>query len=166
MMTEKNFKGSATELCEKLKGKFGGEFYPNHLTRDFFKHAYELHGYGVSFEHKRSNGQRILKLSYSADSDGSDGKKLMPAELKVTDPTVTVQDVERSKNVENTEFSDTDNIFEGDGKSKNSDGNSPSSDGNFAIVNGKKVKLFTMNFDDVLMQSAARLRRKLAERKR
>ena len=39
-------------------------------------------------------------------SDGSDGKKLIPAEWKVTDPTVTVRDVERSKNVENTGFSE------------------------------------------------------------
>ena len=34
--------------------------------------------------------------------DGSDGKKLIPAQLKVTDPTVTVRDVEHSKNAENT----------------------------------------------------------------
>ena len=129
IMNIQTFKGSATELCEKLKSSFGGEYFPNRVTRELFRHAYELRGYGISFEHKRSNGQRILKLSYSADSDGSDGKKLIPAQLKVIDPTVTVQETEPLKNIENTGSSENDKISEGDGNLQNSDGKTDLGDG-------------------------------------
>ena len=42
-----------------------------------------------------------MTATVCADSDGSDGKKLIPAELKVTDPTVTVREGECSKRAEN-----------------------------------------------------------------
>lgn len=98
-------------------------------------------------------------------SDGSGGKKLIPAELKVTDHTVTVRDVERSKNVENTGLSESNEISEGDGSLQNSDGKTDLGDGNFIVWNGRKIMLLTPNFKDVIMQSAARLRIKLAEEK-
>ncbi len=34
--------------------------------------------------------------------DGSDGKKLIPAELGVTDPTVTVKEIKSLKSIENS----------------------------------------------------------------
>ena len=62
-----SFKGSATEFCGLLKEKYGGEYFANRLTRDMFRHAYELRDLGVTFEIKRSNGQRLL-LIHSATS--------------------------------------------------------------------------------------------------
>ena len=46
--------------------------------------------YGVEFTHSRSNGQRIMTLSYRPESDSSDGKILMTDDLNSTDPTVPV----------------------------------------------------------------------------
>lgn len=62
----------------------------------------------------------------SADSDG---KKLIPAQLKVTDPTVTVREAEPLKNIENTGFSENGKISEGDGNLQNSDGKTDLGDG-------------------------------------
>ena len=102
-----SFKGSATELCELLKDKFGGEYFANRLTRDLFRFAYELQNFGVTFTPKRSNGQRLLLLCYDKNSDSSDGKKLMPEQHISSVPAVsaendnTLQSPENTLNIEN-----------------------------------------------------------------
>ncbi len=101
MVEQRTFKGSATELSRLLQNKFGGEFFANRLTRDLVRHAYELLELGVKFEHARNNGKRLIKLEYNASGDGSDGKKLMPMDIKSTDPTVTAGVSDCSESVEN-----------------------------------------------------------------
>ena len=90
MLELKEFRGTATELCELMKNKYGTEQYPNWLTRDLIQHTYEMMAYGVEFIYKRSNGQRLVTLKYIPESDGSDGKILMTGDLKYADPVVPV----------------------------------------------------------------------------
>jgi len=90
MLELKEFRGTATEMCSLMKNKYGTELFPNRLTRDLVQHTYEMRSYGVDFVHKRSDGQRLIILSYHADRDGSDGKILMTVGLNSTDPAVPV----------------------------------------------------------------------------
>lgn len=89
MTSQKLFRGTATQLCEQLKGILGSDLFPNRVTRDLLQHSFELERYGVSVKNMRSNGQRLIILEYDAKSDSSDGKKLMPDTSEITDPTVT-----------------------------------------------------------------------------
>ena len=59
MVTQKTFKGSATELAEKLSALLDKEVFSNRVKKDLIQHAYELLNYGVTFESKRSNGQQM-----------------------------------------------------------------------------------------------------------
>ncbi len=90
MLELKAYRGTATELCSLMKNKYGTEVFPNRLTRDLVQHTYEMRSYGVEFTHSRSNGLRIMTLTYRPESDGSDGKILMTGGLNSTDPTVPV----------------------------------------------------------------------------
>ena len=90
MLELKEFRGTATEMCALMKNKYGTEMFPNRLTRDLVQHTYEMKSYGVEFTHSRSNGLRIMTLTYRPESDGSDGKILMSGDLNSTDPTVPV----------------------------------------------------------------------------
>lgn len=89
MVTQKKFKGSATELAEKLSALLHKEVFSNRVKKDLIQHAYELLDYGVTFESKRSNGQRIIILNYDMKSDSSDGRNLMPEVCENADPAVT-----------------------------------------------------------------------------
>jgi hypothetical protein len=89
MVTQKTFKGSATELAEKLSALLDKEVFSNRVKKDLIQHAYELLNYGVTFESKRSNGQRIIILNYDMKSDSSDGRNLMPEVCENADPAVT-----------------------------------------------------------------------------
>ncbi len=86
MITQKSFRGNATELCELIKDFFQEELFPNRITRDLLQHTFELEQYGVSVRTMRSNGQRLIVLDYNLESDSSDGRILVPEELKVTVP--------------------------------------------------------------------------------
>ena len=164
MMVERcSFKGSATEFCGLLKEKYGGEYFANRLTRNMFRHAYELRDLGVTFEVKRSNGQRLLLIGYDKNSDGSDGKNLMPEQVQTADPTVT----ECSENAEITSFS-----VEGDGSdtSISTDPVPPpavpdndADDPDYVLINGKRVPVVRMSFEDIVLRSDTRLRQKIYE---
>lgn len=56
MITQKSFRGNATELCELIKDFFREELFPNRITRDLLQHTFELEQYGVSVRTMRSNG--------------------------------------------------------------------------------------------------------------
>lgn len=62
MLERKNFKGSATELAYELSKILCKEIFSNCIKKELMRHAYELQSYGVPFESKRSNGQRIIIL--------------------------------------------------------------------------------------------------------
>ena len=69
MLERKDFKGSATELANELSKTLCKEIFSNCIKKELMRHAYELQGYGVAFESKRSNGQRIIILKYDLKSD-------------------------------------------------------------------------------------------------
>ena len=83
-MLERNyFKGSATMLVGELKMQFGVEIPSNKITQNLVQHGIELKKFGVTFEVKRSCGQRFIVLKYDRKSDSSDGSQLW-VEIAVT----------------------------------------------------------------------------------
>ena len=163
LMVERcSFKGSATELCGLLKDRFGSEYFANRLTRDMFKHAYELRDLGVTFEPKRSNGQRLLLLHYDKNSDSSDGKMLMPEQPQIADPTVTMENVDCSETVENTALAVDDGSISADiftdpvrETAVPADG---AADPEYVLIDGKQVPIVRFSIDDLLHSCAAKIR--------
>lgn len=102
MVTQKTFKGSATQLAEKLSALLYKEVFSNRVKKDLIQHAYDLQDYGVAFESKRSNGQRIIILNYDPKSDSSDGRNLMAEVCENADPAVPVENSETLENPLNT----------------------------------------------------------------
>ena len=160
-----SFKGSATELCGLLTEKYSREFFPNMIKKDLTLHGYEPQSYGVKFSHKRSNGQRLITLEYDRDSDTSDGIKLMPERAETADHAVTAEKSESSQTA--------DTIGSAAATEKNSCEKSAdpvrqlavpfasAADPEYAIIGGKKVELKRYSLDEILRQSAARLREKI-----
>ena len=150
-----SFKGSATVLCGLLKAKFGGEYFANRLTRDLFRKAYELRDLGVTFEPKRSNGQRLLLLRYDKNSDSSDGKMLMPEQPQTADPAVTPNDADCSETVENTDLEVNDvstsaDIF--------TDPVCETTVPEYVLIDGKQAPIVRFSLDDLINRSAAKIR--------
>ncbi len=83
MLDKKYFKGSATILVDELKKQFGVEIPSNKITQNLVQHGIELKSFGVTFEIKRSCGQRFIILKYDLESDSSDGCSLW-VEIAVT----------------------------------------------------------------------------------
>ena len=76
--------------------------FSNRVKKDLIQHAYGLLDYGVTFESKRSNGQRIIILNYDMKSDSSDGRNLMPEVCENAAPAVPVENSETLENPLNT----------------------------------------------------------------
>lgn len=167
MMERGEFKGSATKLCELLKNRFGVEYFANRLTRDLFRTAYELCGLGVTFEPKRSNGQRLLLLSYDKNSDSSDGKILMPEQLKLADPAVTPEGVNCSETAQNAASDvDSDNKIRNDSTDPELKATVPvcgAADPEYLTMDGKQVEIKRFTLDELLHRSAAKIRQKIYE---
>ena len=70
-------------LVGELKMQFGIEIPSNRITQNLVQHGIELKSYGVTFEIKRSCGQRFIILNYDRESDSSDGRVLW-VEIAVT----------------------------------------------------------------------------------
>ena len=160
-----SFKGSATELCGLLAEKYSREFFPNMIKKDLTLHGYELQSYGVKFSHKRSNGLRLITLEYDRDSDTSDGIKLMPEGAETADPAVTVPETESSQTVDNIDSAaETEtNTCE---KSADPVGQlavpfCSGADPEHIIINGKRVELKRYTLNELLNQSATKLREKI-----
>ena len=83
MLERKHFKGSATVLVSELKIQFGVDIPSNKITQNLVQHGIELKTLGVTFEIKRSCGQRFIILKYNRESDSSDGCPLW-VEIAVT----------------------------------------------------------------------------------
>ena len=73
MLEKKYFKGSATMLVHEIKNQFGVDIPANKITQNLVQHGIEMKNFGVTFEVKRSCGQRFLILKYDRKSDSSDG---------------------------------------------------------------------------------------------
>ncbi len=163
LMTELcSFKGSATELCGLLKDRFGGEYFANRLTRDLFRKTYELRDLGMTFELKRSNGQRLLLLRYDKNSDSSDSKNLMPKQPQTADPTVTAESIECSESIENAlsevEVCSSDSENSTDPVSTSAVPAEGDADPEYVLIEGKKVPIVRFSFDDIINRSAAKIR--------
>ena len=160
-----SFKGSATELCGLLAEKYSREFFPNMIKKDLTLHGYELQSYGVKFSHKRSNGLRLITLEYDRDSDTSDGIKLMHEQSEKADPAVTA---EKSENSQTADTIDSAAETETNTCEKSADPIRQlavpfawAADPEYVIIGGKKVELKRYTLNELLNQSAAKLREKI-----
>ena len=86
MLEQISFRGSASDLCKLLFRKFGGQYFPNRVTRDLIQHTEELKTLGVMFRSRRSHGYRIIELDYDISGDSKNGSLLL---VEIIDPTGT-----------------------------------------------------------------------------
>ena len=163
MLERKYFKGSATELANELSKTLCKEIFSNCIKKELMHHAYELQSYGVTFESKRSNGQRIIILKYDLKSDSSAAKKLKPDVCKNADTAVTETDTRCSEKPLNTLFDCIDEnkrtaktvVPVGENAVLTFSGADPVN-----LENACDVKL--MSLDEVLNMSANKIRNQLA----
>jgi len=165
MVTQKTFKGSATELAEKLSPLLHKEVFSNRVKKDLIQHAYELLDYGVTFESKRSNGQRIIILNYDMKSDSSDGRNLMPEMCENADTAVPVDNIEMLEKHLNTLLA----IDEAEVDAEKSAVTVCNPTDPVDIVtdtdnNAKVYEVKLMSLDEVLHMSANKIRSQLADR--
>lgn len=165
MVTQKKFKGSATELAEKLSALLDKEMFSNRVKKDLIQHAYELLDYGVTFESKRSNGQRIIILNYDMKSDSSDGRNLMPEVCENAAPAVPVENSETLENPLNTLLA----IGKSEVDAERSavtvcDPTAPVDDVTDPDNNSKVYEVKLMSLDEVLHMSANKIRSQLANK--
>ena len=139
------------------------------MKKDLTLHGYELQSYGVKFSHKRSNGQRLIMLEYDRDSDTGDGINLMPEQAENADPAVTAEQTESSQTIDSIDSAATEesNTCE---KSTDPVGQlavpfRKGADPEYVIIGGKKVEVKRYSLDEILRQSATKIRAKVfAER--
>ena len=164
MVTQKKFKGSATELAEKLSALLDKEMFSNRVKKDLIQHAYELLDYGVTFESKRSNGQRIIILNYDMKSDSSDGRNLMPKECENADPAVPVGNSEMLEKPLNTLLAIDEYEVEAEKSAVTvCDSADPVDDVTDPAAN-EVYEIELMSLDEVLHMSANKIRSQLANK--
>ena len=164
MVTQKKFKGSATELAEKLSALLDKEMFSNRVKKDLIQHAYELLDYGVTFESKRSNGQRIIILNYDMKSDSSDGRNLMPKECENADPAVTCGNSEMLEKPLNTWLAIDEYEVEAEKSAVTvCDSADPVDDVTDPAAN-EVYEIELMSLDEVLHMSANKIRSQLANK--
>ncbi len=74
MLERKEFRGSASELCELLSAKFPSqEFKNNWIYRDLLQHDDEIRSLGISYEKTKCNGTRSICVRYNSERDSSGG---------------------------------------------------------------------------------------------
>ena len=165
MVTQKTFKGSATELAEKLSALLDKEVFSNRVKKDLIQHAYELLNYGVTFESKRSNGQRIIILNYDMKSDSSDGRNLMPEVCENADPAVTCGNSEMLENPLNTLFGIDDSEVDAEKSAVTvCNPTDPVDIVTDTDDNAKVYEVKLMSLDEVLHMSANKIRSQLANK--
>lgn len=67
LQAEKSFCGSASDLLSKLPADVAGEFVPNTLSKRLLQNESALLLQGVSIQHRRTNGKRVLELALSGE---------------------------------------------------------------------------------------------------
>lgn len=164
MVIQKKFKGSATELAEKLSALLHKEVFSNRVKKDLIQHAYELLDYGVTFESKRSNGQRIIILNYDMKSDSSDGRNLMPEVCENAAPAVPVENSETLENPLNTLLAIDEYEVEAEKSAVTvCDSADPVDDVTDPAAN-EVYEIELMSLDEVLHMSANKIRSQLANK--
>ena len=164
MVTQKKFKGSATELAEKLSALLHKEVFSNRVKKDLIQHAYDLQDYGVAFESKRSNGQRIIILNYDPKSDSSDGRNLMAEVCENADPAVPVDNSEMLEKPLNTLLAIDESEVEAEKSAVTvCDSADPVDDVTDPAAN-EVYEIELMSLDEVLHMSANKIRSQLANK--
>lgn len=87
MKVQKSFSGTNSEFTELFNSYFGKQLSAKSLKQMMNRWRYSLEEYGVQFTNRRSNGQRLVDISYSFDRDESavsgvkilDGKSCVPS---------------------------------------------------------------------------------------
>ena len=164
MVTQKKFKGSATELAEKLSALLHKEVFSNRVKKDLIQHAYELLDYGVTFESKRSNGQRIIILNYDMKSDSSDGRNLMPEVCENAAPAVPVENSETLENPLNTLLAIDESEVEAEKSAVTVCDSADPVDDVTDPAADEAYEIELMSLDEVLHMSANKIRSQLANK--
>ena len=77
MLEQKEFRGSASKLCDMLCAKFPSEELKNNwIYRELLRHDDEVRSVGISYEKVKSNGTRSICVRYDPERDSSGGKLL------------------------------------------------------------------------------------------
>lgn len=71
MKVQKSFSGTNSEFTELFNSYYGKRLSAKSLKQMMNRWRYSLEEYGVQFTNRRSNGQRLVDISYSADRDES-----------------------------------------------------------------------------------------------
>ena len=109
MSEQGSFRGTATQLSELLRNRFGKEYVPSWLTRNLIQHTDELLSCGVSFRLVRVHGYREIELKYDRQGDSKGGALLL---VEIVDDAVT----QSPENPLTEPIALGDSIFQGDGK--------------------------------------------------
>lgn len=72
MKAQKSFGGTNSEFTELFNSYFGKQLSAKSLKQMMNRWRYSLEEQGVQFTNRRSNGQRLVDISYSSDRDESD----------------------------------------------------------------------------------------------
>lgn len=107
MIEQGSFRGTATQLSELLRNRFGKEYAPSWLTRNLIQRTDELLSYGVSFRLVRVHGYREIELKYDRQGDSKDGALLL---VEIVDDAVT----QNPENLSTEPIALGDSIFRGD----------------------------------------------------
>lgn len=164
MVTQKTFKGSATQLATELGKVLCKEVFSNRVKKDLIQHAYELQDYGVTFESKRSNGQRIIILNYDPKSDSSDGRNLMAEVCENADPTVPVDNSEMLEKPLNTLLAIDESEVEAEKSAVTVCDSADLVDDVTDPAANEAYEVKLMSLDEVLHMSANKIRNQLANR--
>lgn len=164
MVTQKTFKGSATQLAEKLSALLYKEVFSNRVKKDLIQHAYDLQDYGVAFESKRSNGQRIIILNYDPKSDSSDGRNLMAEVCENADPAVPVDNSEMLEKPLNTLLAIDESEVEAEKSAVTVCDSADPVDDVTDPAADEAYEIELMSLDEVLHMSANKIRSQLANK--
>ena len=164
MVTQKTFKGSATQLAEKLSALLYKEVFSNRVKKDLIQHAYDLQDYGVAFESKRSNGQRIIIMNYDPKSDSSDGRNLMAEVCENADPAVPVDNSEMLEKPLNTLLAIDESEVEAEKSAVTVCDSADPVDDVTDPAADEAYEIELMSLDEVLHMSANKIRSQLANK--
>lgn len=89
MKAQKFFSGTNSEFTELFNSHYGKRLSAKSFKQMMNRWRYSLEEHGVQFTNRRSNGQRLVDISYSFDRDGSAVSDVKILDSKSCVPVVT-----------------------------------------------------------------------------
>lgn len=89
MKVQRSFSGTNSEFTELFNSYYGKKLSAKSLKQMMNRWRYSLEEQGVQFTNRRSNGQRLVDISYSSDRDESDVSDVKILGAKSCVPAVT-----------------------------------------------------------------------------